>query len=694
MARVENPRDTPDRWRAVQTPVPFLRDEGGARRVFGVPMLREGDWIYVYGLETVEGGLDRHLLAGRVNAAELDDFSKWEFYAEDRWQGDFRKASRLCNHLGAEFSVSFVPGLRKYALVYTYLGLSDRIQLRLSDSPVGPWSEERTVYRAPEAGWDKTYFCYAAKGHPELSKENEILISYACNSSDFDKARRDTRIYVPKFIRIKFAAQTPVVRERVLPDGLTELDVTCGSGTNATYRLDLKTHHEPATEDSGAIRQWEQYRYGGFFCYNDNQFSGLELPTGKDPKLYSPTNLNVAGWASAMRDAGMRYAVLTARHTSGFLLWDSATTEFDVASSGSRTDVCAEFVKQCRLNGIAPGFYYCLWGGPWIPNDNARAVILAQLHELATRYGEIPYFWIDMGNWRPANLSPQEIYDSVKNAQPNAIVILNQHIQDGSKLNYFPTDVVNGEVCLPPEAGHQPFRQVNGKRYYLPFEFEPVSQRIPKGTTTPWGNVGAWFTVRHSQPFPPRDLFEWIRQAYARGANNVLLSLSADHTGSMRPEDIEQLRELGRLLREAGLLAVPRPAEPPPPSLAAGKPARASGVWEDNDREYGPAAAFDDNPSTRWGGAVGTKSGWLEVDLGSAATVSRAAIQEGWDRTRRFAVQYKAGDEWKDAAGGTTIGTGRELKFAPVKAQVFRLNILEATDVPTIWEFQLFASRN
>ena len=39
---------------------------------------------------------------------------------------------------------------------------------------------------------------------------------------------------------------------------------------------------------------------------------------------------------------------------------------------------------------------------------------------------------------------------------------------------------------------------------------------------------------------------------------------------------------------------------------------------------------------------------------------------------------------------GTTIGAYKELTFKPVNAQVFRLNITEAVDVPTIWEFQLF----
>ena len=78
------------------------------------------------------------------------------------------------------------------------------------------------------------------------------------------------------------------------------------------------------------------------------------------------------------------------------------------------------------------------------------------------------------------------------------------------------------------------------KQYYLPFEFEPVSQRrISKGTTTPIGAVGAWFTYGEgkgfevSKPIETKVLFDWIKQAYDRGAANVLLSLAADHTGNI-----------------------------------------------------------------------------------------------------------------------------------------------------------------
>lgn len=46
--------------------------------------------------------------------------------------------------------------------------------------------------------------------------------------------------------------------------------------------------------------------------------------------------------------------------------------------------------------------------------------------------------------------------------------------------------------------------------------------------------------------------------------------------------------------------------------------------------------------------------------------------------------------QWRTIYFGTTIGADFIAKFEPVTARYVRLNILEATDVPTIWEVQLF----
>jgi len=338
--------------------------------------------------------------------------------------------------------------------------------------------------------------------------------------------------------------------------GITEISIRSENGEILkTYKMNLTKHHSPATEKTPALQRWESYKLGAFVCFNSNQFTGKEFCDARDAKLYNPTNLNVVNWVDAMKAAGMGYAVLTTRHTSGFLLWDSPTTVFDIGSSGNTTDVVRAFTAACRKQSIAPGLYYCMWGGEWNKNPNARAIILAQLYELAVNYGKIPYFWIDMMNWAPKDLPAQEVYDLLKNLQPDTIVIMNQHIQDGTSIKYFPTDVLNGEVTLPPVAGHEPYREVGGKKYYLPFEFEPVSQSM-KGQSvaqTPCG-PGCWFTYGTgrpfpaSTPFPPDELYKWIKQAYDRGACNVLLSLAPDHSGSMREQDVKQLRHLGKLL--------------------------------------------------------------------------------------------------------------------------------------------------
>lgn len=125
-------------------------------------------------------------------------------------------------------------------------------------------------------------------------------------------------------------------------------------------------------------------------------------------------------------------------------------------------------------------------------------------------------------------------------------------------------------------------------------------------------------------------------------------------------------------------------------SAAFGKPATASNVFQ-GAAQYAAAKAFDDDPDTRWATDGGTKTAWLEVDLGAKKTVRRAVINEGdWGRVRKFRLEYKVGDAWKSACEGTTIGTEKKLTFDPVAARRFRLNVLEATDGPTILEVQLF----
>jgi len=124
------------------------------------------------------------------------------------------------------------------------------------------------------------------------------------------------------------------------------------------------------------------------------------------------------------------------------------------------------------------------------------------------------------------------------------------------------------------------------------------------------------------------------------------------------------------------------------PSLAQGCKAAASGVWP-NPR-LGAELAFDGDHSTRWGGAPDSKDGWLSVDLGKETTFARLSVSEAYPRTQKFELQVKSGETWKTVHRGTKLGAAFTVKFPPVTARHVRLLIVEATDVPTIWEVQLF----
>jgi hypothetical protein len=55
-----------------------------------------------------------------------------------------------------------------------------------------------------------------------------------------------------------------------------------------------------------------------------------------------------------------------------------------------------------------------------------------------------------------------------------------------------------------------------------------------------------------------------------------------------------------------------------------------------------------------------------------------------------FELQWFDGIAWQTFWTGTTLGDQWSQNFPPVTAQRVRLNILNSTDGPTIWEFQLF----
>lgn len=134
------------------------------------------------------------------------------------------------------------------------------------------------------------------------------------------------------------------------------------------------------------------------------------------------------------------------------------------------------------------------------------------------------------------------------------------------------------------------------------------------------------------------------------------------------------------------------PMDVDPRALSTGKKATASNVYR-NQAGHNAAKAVDGDDETRWATDTGTKSAWLEVDLGGPQVIGRVVIRQAYPelhRVRTFAIESWRDGAWRPFYQGKDLGATLEVAFEPVTAQRVRLNITEATGGPTLWEFELF----
>jgi alpha-L-fucosidase len=131
--------------------------------------------------------------------------------------------------------------------------------------------------------------------------------------------------------------------------------------SSTTIPLTAAAPAAPATRRTRALAEYERLRFGVSYHFSMNTFTGDDYETGAVPAvIYNPKHLDVRQWIQVAHELGARYAVLTAKHMSGFCLWDSEGYDYDVAASGNKTDAVARFVAACREYGLRPGFYYCI----------------------------------------------------------------------------------------------------------------------------------------------------------------------------------------------------------------------------------------------------------------------------------------------------------------------------------------------
>ncbi len=291
------------------------------------------------------------------------------------------------------------------------------------------------------------------------------------------------------------------------------------------------------------------WQYGVFFhfgirsCYRGSQDWDMKK---MDPAAFNPTQLDMDSWMTDIKQAGARYAVLTAKHHDGFALWPSQYTDYSVKATpwkAGQGDVVREFVDACRRHEIKVGLYYspAQWGaGPaFQPGKAYDDYFIAQLGELLTNYGAIDYLWFDGAGSEGHTYDKRRIVAAIRQLQPD-ILLFNLWDPDtlwaGNEAGYAPLDNFNSRQGLKAEQ-------------LLTAEDDPQALKfLPLECDTKLRST--WFDCEdnlHTLRTLPELLGIWVHSV-GRGAN-LLLNIGPEASGLLPQADRARLLELGAAVR-------------------------------------------------------------------------------------------------------------------------------------------------
>ena len=179
---------------------------------------------------------------------------------------------------------------------------------------------------------------------------------------------------------------------------------------------------------------WQEREFYGFLHVGMNTMTDREWGTGaEDPAWFDPRELYAGQWMAALRAAGMRGVVLTAKHHDGFCLWPSRFSRHTVAASpwrGGRGDLVREVADAAAEHGLAFGVYLSPWDRSAPTYGQGRAyddVFVGQLTELLSGYGSVAEVWFDGAcgegpNGRRQVYDWERYYAVVRRLQPDAVI--------------------------------------------------------------------------------------------------------------------------------------------------------------------------------------------------------------------------------------------------------------------------------
>lgn len=425
--------------------------------------------------------------------------------------------------------------------------------------------------------------------------------------------------------------------------------------------------------------KWHEAEVGAVFHYDLHVFDGVRYGQGnnrinpiQDYNIFNPKELNTDQWVCAAKEAGCKFAILTATHETGFGLWQSDVNPFCLKAikwRSGRGDIVNDFVNSCRKYGVQPGIYIGIRWNSLLGIHNFKAEGTGEFNanrqawykhlcekmvtEICSRYGDLFMIWFDGGADDPSGDGPN-VEPIIKQYQPNCLFYHNVNRADlrwsGSESG------IVGYPCwstFPYPFSHSNATEPAGDHNELLKHGDPEGRYwVPAMADSPLRGINGrheWFWEPGDEEnlYSVEDLMNMYEKSVGRNAT-LIIGLTPDPRGLIPEGDVNRLKEWGVEIK----------------------------------RRYGKPLAQNRGNA---------KSVYLKLD--KEQNINCCIIQEDisrGERVRQYKIEAKVGGKWQSICDGKSIGYKRIEQFDPVNTKELRLVIINSIELPYINNFSAF----
>ncbi|WP_347840600.1 alpha-L-fucosidase [uncultured Draconibacterium sp.] len=436
----------------------------------------------------------------------------------------------------------------------------------------------------------------------------------------------------------------------------------------------------------------------GVRTFDDEGFEKREA----DISLFNPEEIDVRQWVKVLKEAGMKLVVFTAKHSDGLCNWPSKCTEYNISKTPFQDgtgDLVRDLAEACKEAGLKFGVYVSPWDKhePTFGTDAYNKVLIGQLTELLTNYGEISEVWFDgHGDGTVQNYYWDEYYSLIRKLQPNAVIAVM-----GPDVRWVGTESGYGRhtewSVLPGNATNQEDIAAGSQQGDVEGAFVPRnlmdedlgSREILKNAESlVWYPAEidvsirpGWFYVKEDdhQVKTPQKLVDIFYNSV--GLNGVLLlNIAPDERGLIPDADIKSLKGMRYILDNTFNNNLVSKAK----------------INSDNEvKKHSAKLLLDNNNETYWSPKSTTKPMIAQIELARKQSFNTLMLQENileGQRIEKYKLDYFNGEEWETFVEGTTVGYKRLFKFPEVKTDRIRMTIEESRSIPQLSTIGVFKS--